>query len=53
MKSLDSSLKETEKVYGAIEAEKRVLYFDLAYHLTQAFPGARLQSYESITPAGA
>jgi hypothetical protein len=53
MRAMDSDLGEARKVYDVIDMRKKILYADYAHHLSEAFPGVRLQVYESVTPTDA
>jgi hypothetical protein len=48
MNAIDTDVHKRARIYDAIEAEKKALYSDFAHHLTEAFPGVRLQLYESV-----
>jgi hypothetical protein len=48
MKALDLNLKKTAETYDTIQTEKNALYSDFAHHLSESFPGVRLQLFESI-----
>lgn len=50
MNALDSNLQRTNEMYDKIEAEKKAMYSDYAHHLSEAFPGVRLQFYERQAP---
>jgi len=53
MNALDSDSERRKDVYNQIEAGKKAVYSDFAHHLTEAFPGVRLQFYERLAPGGA
>lgn len=50
MNNLDSDPERRREVYAQIEAGKRAVYSDFAHHLSEAFPGVRLQFYERVAP---
>lgn len=50
MNKLDSDPERRNEVYNQIEAGKAAVYSDFAHHLSEAFPGVRLQFYERMTP---
>lgn len=50
MHKLDSDPGRKNQVYSQIEAGKAAMYSDFAHHLSEAFPGVRLQFYERMTP---
>jgi len=52
MNAIDTDAQKRARIYESIEAEKKALYADFAYHLAETFPGVRLQVYESASPAG-
>lgn len=53
MNALDSDLHRKEEIYDRIEAGKKAVYSDFAHHLSEAFPGVRLQFYERQATGGA
>ena len=50
MNNLDSDPEKRKEVYNQIEAGKKAVYSDFAHHLSEAFPGVRLQFYEWLAP---
>ena len=50
MKAFDLDAKKQASLYDTIEAEKKALFSDFSHHLSEAFPGARLQLYEKVSP---
>jgi hypothetical protein len=52
MNAIDTDVHKRAMIYDAIAAEKKALYADFAHHLAGAFPGVRLQVYESASPVG-
>jgi len=50
MNALDTNPERREQVYHQIEAGKKTMYSDFAHHLSEAFPGVKLQFYERLSP---
>ena len=50
MTNLDSDPEKRKKVYDQIDAGKKAVYSDFAHHLSEAFPGVKLQFYERLNP---
>ena len=53
MNALDADPQRRKGVYDQIEAGKKAVYSDFAHHLSEAFPGVRLQFYERLAPGEA
>jgi hypothetical protein len=53
MNALDTDPQRRREVYDQIEAGKKAMYSDFAHHLSEAFPGVKLQFYERLTPGEA
>jgi hypothetical protein len=53
MNALDTNPERRKEVYDQIEAGKKAVYSDFAHHLSEAFPGVRLQFYERLSPGEA
>jgi len=53
MNALDSNLQGRKEVYDQIEAGRRAVLSDFAHHLSEAFPGVKLQFYERLVPGEA
>ena len=50
MNALDTDPDRRKEVYDQIEAGKKAVYSDFAHHLSEAFPGVKLQFYERLNP---
>jgi len=50
MNALDTDPERKKEVYDQIEAGKKAIYSDFARHLSEAFPGVKLQFYERLNP---
>lgn len=50
MNALDSDPAQREKVDEEVAAQKKAILADYAHHLSEAFPGVRLQFYERLAP---
>ena len=48
MNALDTDPERKKEVYDQIEAGKKAVYSDFARHLSEAFPGVKLQFYERM-----
>jgi len=51
MNALDTDPERRKVAYDQIEAGKKAVYSDFVHHLSEAFPGVRLQFYERLNPA--
>lgn len=50
MNALDTDPERRKEVYDQIESGKKAMYSDFAHHLSEAFPGVKLQFYERLNP---
>jgi hypothetical protein len=53
MDALDTNPERRKEVYDEIEAGKKAVYSDFAHHLSEAFPGVKLDFYEKLNPGEA